>query len=62
MAQLVEQRIRNAWVRGSSPRSGSEEASREQSYPLFMEDCSLSFYPRFNHSLHFNYILITRCL
>ena len=23
MAQLVEQRIRNAWVRGSSPRSGS---------------------------------------
>ena len=23
MAQLVEQRIRNAWVRGSSPRIGS---------------------------------------
>ena len=29
MAQLVEQRIRNAWVRGSSPRSGSGEAIRE---------------------------------
>ena len=24
MAQLVEQRIRNAWVRGSSPLIGSE--------------------------------------
>ena len=29
MAQLVEQRIRNAWVRGSSPRSGSGKAFRE---------------------------------
>ena len=29
MAQLVEQRIRNAWVRGSSPRSGSQKAFRE---------------------------------
>ena len=25
VAQLVEQRIRNAWVGGSSPPSGSEE-------------------------------------
>ena len=24
MAQLVEQRIRNAWVAGSSPASGSD--------------------------------------
>ena len=55
MAQLVEQRIRNVWVRGSSPRSGSEKASREQSFPLFMEDCSLPFSP-FDSIIH--YILI----
>ncbi len=29
MAQLVEQRIRNAWVGGSSPPGGSEKAFRE---------------------------------
>ena len=29
MAQLVEQRIRNAWVRGSSPLIGSKKISRE---------------------------------
>ena len=29
MAQLVEQRIRNAWVGGSSPPGGSEKASEE---------------------------------
>ena len=28
MAQLVEQRIRNAWVGGSSPPSGSNQATR----------------------------------
>ncbi len=28
MAQLVEQRIRNAWVRGSSPLIGLKEISQ----------------------------------
>ena len=28
MAQLVEQRIRNAWVRGSSPLIGFKETSQ----------------------------------
>ena len=30
MAQLVEQRIRNAWVRGSSPRVGSSNLNKSQ--------------------------------
>ena len=30
MAQLVEQRIRNAWVRGSSPRVGSSEKKKDR--------------------------------
>ena len=32
MAQLVEQRIRNAWVAGSSPASGSEKRLLGQSF------------------------------
>ena len=32
MAQLVEQRIRNAWVRGSSPRVGSSVEQLADAY------------------------------
>ena len=32
MAQLVEQRIRNAWVRGSSPRVGSNDEQFADAY------------------------------
>ena len=37
MAQLVEQRIRNAWVGGSSPPSGSKISKGEfgKNSPLF---------------------------
>ena len=36
MAQLVEQRIRNAWVPGSSPGIGSSEAGeRQRSFFMF---------------------------
>ena len=34
VAQLVEQRIRNAWVAGSSPASGSKQ--RKRVCPLFV--------------------------
>ena len=30
MAQLVEQRIRNAWVAGSSPAGGSKQTQSRQ--------------------------------
>ena len=33
MAQLVEQRIRNAWVRGSSPRVGSHDEQTRRCQP-----------------------------
>ena len=46
MAQLVEQRIRNAWVRGSSPRSGSQKACREFCWrALFF--CRIAFWLTF---------------
>ena len=32
MAQLVEQRIRTAWVRGSSPRVGSKRNTLADAY------------------------------
>ena len=32
MAQLVEQRIRNAWVAGSSPAIGSPKADNHRSF------------------------------
>ena len=41
MAQLVEQRIRNAWVAGSSPAIGSE-AQNENS--LELQDFFLQFF------------------
>ena len=34
MAQLVEQRIRNAWVRGSSPRVGSKKQMNKSQIPV----------------------------
>ena len=41
MAQLVEQRIRNAWVAGSSPASGSKRRKRVSTLFFFFL-CSLS--------------------
>ena len=35
MAQLVEQRIRNAWVAGSSPASGSKVANHHSMVRYF---------------------------
>ena len=34
MAQLVEQRIRNAWVAGSSPAIGSLSKQKESGYNI----------------------------
>ena len=58
MAQLVEQRIRNAWVRGSSPRSGSKvggssppSGSREKTKMAFSL-CVLAELPKKPHTLY----------
>ena len=34
VAQLVEQRIRNAWVRGSSPLIGSGQGTLQKAFPF----------------------------
>ena len=46
VAQLVEQRIRNAWVAGSSPASGSKRRKRVATlFFFFCAICPLDFEP-----------------
>ena len=45
MAQLVEQRIRNAWVAGSSPASGSTGEKRDLRASFFTDGLDLGGSP-----------------
>ena len=47
VAQLVEQRIRNAWVGGSSPPSGSREKTK-----MAFSLCVLAELPKKPHTLY----------
>ena len=47
LAQLVEQRIRNAWVGGSSPPSGSREKTK-----MAFSLCVLAELPKKPHTLY----------
>ena len=50
LAQLVEQRIRNAWVGGSSPPFGSNEGGVPIGAPFFVEH----IHPQLNHTDNLN--------
>ena len=53
VAQLVEQRIRNAWVGGSSPPSGSKEKNHHFGGSFFVAACISPLYSEFHPTEQF---------